>query len=312
MESTEKHNKLISVIMLTHNRENYVERMIKCILDQTMKDYEFIIVDNGSSDRSGAIADAYAAKDDRIKVIHRADGTIGAGRNTGLDAAQGKYIAFVDDDDTCTPDFLEFLYNLIVETSADVAICGASWSGYVRDERLLMNGKEAVEMLLWRKNYNAAFPTKLFRRELFADNRFPKDGKYEDIYLMPKMLAEADKVIYHGLAKYHFEKHDNNNSAWALNHKLLDLPTLKEYLEVYDQRTEWLVNKFPTDKDKWQYFNFSFMVSMVEKVTRLELKDCYDLRDHMKKVLRENYEEFYNCPYILDFEKDWMDKYVVE
>ena len=106
---------MISVIMLTYNREELVGRAIDCILAQTYRDFEFIIVDNGSSDRSGAIADEYAAKDSRIRVIHRERGNIGSGRNAGLDAAKGEYIAFIDDDDWTEPDFLEFLYNLLVE-----------------------------------------------------------------------------------------------------------------------------------------------------------------------------------------------------
>ena len=97
---------MISVIMLTYNRENLVGRAIESILKQTFGDFEFIIVNNGSTDRSGQIADQYAAKDARIRVIHRERGNIGSGRNTGLNAAQGEYIAFIDDDDTCAPDFL--------------------------------------------------------------------------------------------------------------------------------------------------------------------------------------------------------------
>ena len=117
---------MISVLMLTYNRENLVGRAIESILVQTYKDFEFIIVDNGSTDKSGDIAEEYAKKDSRIKVIHRKRGNIGAGRNTALDAAKGDYVAFIDDDDWAEPDFLEFLRNLIVENNADISICGAT------------------------------------------------------------------------------------------------------------------------------------------------------------------------------------------
>lgn len=117
---------MISVIMLTYNREKLVSRAIESILDQTEKNFEFIIVDNGSTDSSGKIADDYAKKDKRIKVIHRKKGNIGAGRNTGLDASIGEYVTFIDDDDYAEPDFLEFLYKLSMESNADVSICGAT------------------------------------------------------------------------------------------------------------------------------------------------------------------------------------------
>ena len=81
---------MISVIMLTYNRERLVPRAIESILNQTYQDFEFLIVDNGSTDKSGKIADTYARQDTRIRVIHRERGNIGAGRNTGLDTARGE------------------------------------------------------------------------------------------------------------------------------------------------------------------------------------------------------------------------------
>ena len=156
---------MISVIMLTYNREALISRAIESILAQTFRDFEFIIVDNGSIDRSGQIAEEYAARDGRIRVIHRDRGNIGMGRNTGLNAAQGEYIAFIDDDDWVEPDFLEFLLGLITETCADIAICGASDKAC--DEKQIMTAEEALIELMWRKKYNAGFPTKLIHVELF-------------------------------------------------------------------------------------------------------------------------------------------------
>jgi glycosyltransferase involved in cell wall biosynthesis len=294
--------------MLTYNRENLVGRMIECILDQSFRDFEFIIVDNGSADNSGKIADDYARKDKRIKVIHRERGNIGSGRNAGIDAANGEYIAFVDDDDTCTPDYLQFLYDLAVENGADASICGATWADF--DEKMIIPPKEAIEVLLWRKRYNVAFPTKLFRRDLYDNNRFLETGKYDDIYLMPKMLARSNKIAYHGLSKYHFDRHWSNNSAWTQNHKLLNAEILREYLNVYGERTEWLTEKFPDSADKWRYFEWSFMISMVEKVTRLELVDCYKIRDEMAAELSEHQADFLGGGFALDFEKEWLALYV--
>ena len=154
----------ISVIMLTYNREKLVSRAIESILRQSEPDFEFIIVDNGSSDRSGAIAEEYAEKDGRICVIHRERGNIGSGRNTGLDAARGKYVAFIDDDDWAEADFLEFLYELAIENNADVSICGAA--DKVFDEKKVMTAEEAIIELMWRKKYNMAFPTKLFSKRI--------------------------------------------------------------------------------------------------------------------------------------------------
>lgn len=298
----------ISVIMLTYNREKLVGRAIESILTQTEQDFEFIIVDNGSSDRSGAIADAYATEDTRIKVIHRERGNIGSGRNTGLNAVCGEYVAFIDDDDWAEPDFLEFLYTLAVQNQSEVAICGATDKSF--HEKKVMTAEEALIELMWRKKYNMAFPTKLFSRRLADMLRFPEEGAYDDIALMYRLLAEAKKVAYHGLPKYTFYRHENNNSAWTTNHSLLNAEILDEYLHAYRMRTEWLSNKFPNSAAAFQYFEWSFMISMVEKINRLQLSDCEKQREYMENELQKHKQEFLNAPEILEFEKEWMERYI--
>ena len=136
----------VSVMMLTYNRENMVRRAIRSIEQQTFRDFEFIIVDNGSTDQSGMIADAAAVHDPRIRVIHRQRGNIGAGRNTALDAARGKYLTFIDDDDWAEPDFLDFLVHLLEETQADIAICGAA--DRIFDEKKVMSAEESLIELM--------------------------------------------------------------------------------------------------------------------------------------------------------------------
>ena len=299
---------MISVMMLTYNREAMVSRAIESVLNQTYRNFEFLIVDNGSTDKSGEIADTYARRDRRIRVIHRARGSIGAGRNTALDAAKGEYLTFLDDDDWAEPDFLSFLLDLLEGSDADVAVCGAA--DKVFDEKKVMTAEEALMELMWRKKYNMAFPTKLFRRELMKTLRFPEEGTYDDIALMYKLLAGARTVAYHGLPKYTFYRHEGNNSAWTTRHELLTPETLEEYLTAYRTRTEWLSELFPAGAPAWRYFEWSFMISMVEKVTRLELKDCYPLREELLAELRANREAFLACPELLPFEREWMEEYV--
>lgn len=298
----------ISVIMLAYNRESLVSRAIEGVLAQTYRDFEFVIVDNGSTDRSGIIADDYAARDSRVRVIHRERGNIGSGRNAGLDASSGEYVAFVDDDDCCAQDFLDFLHGLAVENDADVAICGAQDRAF--DEKRVYPPEEAVITLLWRERFNVQFPTKLIRRRLFDRFRFSESAKYDDIELMPQILASANRVIYHGLPKYAFYRHEGNNSAWTTNHSLLDAETLGEYLQVYRSRTEWLSERFPDSAATWRYFEWSFQISMLEKVTRLGLVDCKPIAEGLKLGLAAHGTEFLNSPHALDFEKEWLRQYV--
>ncbi len=300
---------MISVLMLTYNREKLVSHAIESILAQTYRDFEYVIVDNGSSDASGKIADEYAKKDSRIRVIHRDRGSISAGRNTALDAAKGDYIAFIDDDDWAEPDFLEFLLKLLEENDADISICGAENKAF--DEKKIMTAEDALIELMWRKKYNVGFPTKLIKRELVGKMRFPEEACYDDIALMYKIMASANRVAYHGLPKYTVCRHEGNNSAWTTDHSKLDPATLDEYLNAYRSRTEWLSERFPKSAAAFRYFEWSFMISMVEKVSRLNLADCRKQLEYMKEVLEKNRGEFLSCPEILDFEREWMEKYII-
>ena len=307
----------VSVIMLTYNREGFVARAIESILQQTLSDFEYIIVDNGSSDCSGDIAEEYAKRDARIRVLHISKSNIGTGRNVGLDAANGEYITFIDDDDTAEPDMLEFLYQLARENDADISLCGSTkeiggefFPNCVFDEKLIMTPEEAVVTLLKRKKYNAAMPSKLMRKGLFDKIRFKSEGKYDDISVVYKYFAEAKKVAAHGIPKYCFWRHPGNNSAFTTNDLLLTPEQLDEYFEAFRERTEYLSAKLPKIADYAQYSEWSYMISMCNKISKNHLVSCQAQLDFVKKELEEHYEEFYNSPYIEKFEKEFMRKYI--
>ena len=115
---------LISVIVPIYNVEQYLENCINSILNQTYRNLEVILVDDGSPDNCGGICDLYSDKDPRIKVIHKQNGGLSDARNKGLDAATGEYLAFVDSDDTILPEMIDKLYQRIVIDQSDLAFCG--------------------------------------------------------------------------------------------------------------------------------------------------------------------------------------------
>lgn len=307
----------ISVIMLTYNRENYLKRAVEAILAQTFQDFELILVDNGSTDHSGEICDMFQEKDKRIKAIHIEKSNIGTGRNKGLDIAEGEYIAFADDDDVAEKDFLETLYVNAIENAADISICGAyideenSVTPYgVFEDTRIMTPEEAVVNLMWRKMYNNAFPTKLITKKIFESNRFLDETKYEDIHVMYKVLANANKVVAFGKPKYHFTRHASNNSGVTRKDWMITPEYLAEYRGAYQTRTDWLCRRFPNYSEYWKYFNWSFQISMVNKILSNGILNCEKHLQEMKKDLYENRESFLKSPYVLDFEKSWMEEYI--
>lgn len=310
-------NVKVSVIMLTYNREKYISRAIESIQSQDFDCFEFIIIDNGSTDNSGKIALEYSKIDKRIifKSINKS--TIGKGRNEGLNLSSGDYITFVDDDDTAEPDMLKFLYELAVSNNADMSICGSyknvdgvTLPNCVYDELIIMSPEDAVIELLKRRKYNAAMPTKMLKRYLFDILKFKENGKYDDITATYKYIANAQKIAYYGLPKYSFYRHINNNSSFTTNDLLLTPEQLDEYFDAFKERTEYLSKKLPSITDYAQYSEWSYMISMCNKINKNNLVNCKLQLSHINNVLQQNYDKFYYSPYIENFEKEFMDKYI--
>ena len=308
----------ISVIMLTYNRENYITDAIKSIIGQTFKEFEFIIINNGSTDRSGEIAKELSKNDSRIKVLDLPTNLgIGAGRNKGLDMAKGEYITFIDDDDIAEPDMLEFLYSLATEYNADISICGSTKEAngkilpnYVFDEVLIMDPAEAVVQMLKRKKYNVAMPTKLLKRQLFDKIRFLEIGNYDDITVGYKYLANANKVVAHGLPKYCFRRHETNNSAFTTNDLLLTPKQLDEYFKAFHERTVYISELLPQIAKFVQYSEWSYMISMCNKIVSNNLTNCRSQLELINEELTKNYDEFYYGQYTQEFEREFLRKYI--
>lgn len=307
----------VSVIMLVHNREEYITESISSILNQNFEDFEFIIVNNGSIDESEKIIKKITEEDSRVKYIKLETSQIGIGRNKGLELANGEYVTFVDDDDIAEQDMISFLYNLIKIYDADISICGSTKlvkgqkiSNYIFNEVMIMDAKEAVVEMLKRKKYNVGLPTKLIKKALFDEIRFWENGNYDDIRVGYKYLASARKVIAKGEPKYCVRRHENNNSAFTTNDSLITPNQLDEYIQAFKERTNYLINIYPELENFVRYSEWSFMISMCNKINTNGLVGCEKQLNYFMDELLKNYDAFYYSNYIQDFEKEYMIKYI--
>lgn len=195
---------LVSIIVPVYKVEPYIKECLDSILEQTYKDFELILVDDGSPDQCPAICDAYALADDRIRVIHKENGGLSDARNAGIDAAQGDFLTFIDSDDMVAPEFLESLYALLVQYRADIAVCGilhfndgTMVPGSTPGEIRIMSGREIVS-----KNTGGGYGAfrvetcgKLYRAQLFRELRFPVGRLHEDEGTTPILFYLADTVV---------------------------------------------------------------------------------------------------------------------
>ena len=200
----------ISIIVPVYNVEKYLRKCIDSILNQTFRDFELILVDDGSTDSSGKICDEYSLKDSRIKVIHKENGGQSSARNMGLDVAQGEYIGFVDSDDWIEKDMYEILYRNCKMKDGDIGIIGINfvYNNRVRKglEYPLQSWKkeEGMYKLIEHKYFGNYFCSKIFSRKLFKNIRFKEGIIYEDIDLMYKLIHKSNIIVAEGVMKYNY------------------------------------------------------------------------------------------------------------
>ena len=224
-----KEHDLISIIVPIYNVEQYLEKCINSILNQTYTNLEIILVDDGSPDNSGKICDEYAKKDNRIKVIHKENGGISSARNTGLKVARGAYVGFIDSDDYIEKDMYEILYKNVKKENADISIC----SNYdIYKNKIIGTKKQGIytvmtpeETIIKMNSFGYfGFPVwnKLYKKELFYDLRFLTDKKTcEDWYFLYEVICKCKKIVYQSVPKYYYCLRENSLSQSNVDYEML-------------------------------------------------------------------------------------------
>lgn len=192
---------MISVIVPVYKVEAYLDKCVQSIVDQTYRDLEIILVDDGSPDRCGGMCDAWAAKDARIKVIHTPNQGSSAARNTALDAARGDVIAFVDSDDYLEPRMLAHLHGLLGE---DVDIAECAYTLTAGDDATFdlssssvkcYDVRSAMREHIHNRIFQQVIWNKLYRRSVIGEVRFPVGKKIDDEFFTYQVIGRARTLI---------------------------------------------------------------------------------------------------------------------
>ena len=213
--------KLVSIIIPVYNVEKYLERCLESIIHQTYRHLEIILIDDGSSDNSGKICDEYANKDERIKAIHQKNGGASAARNTGVAAATGDYIAFIDADDYITEDYIDYLYNLIIENNADISSCGyeqVSGQPVAKSSASnikVLSGYDAAMDFIRGKLLNVVM-LKLIKADIAKRVIFPNGHINEDVSTGYLYFYYSCKAVISDVKKYGY--FSNPNGVTNTNH----------------------------------------------------------------------------------------------
>lgn len=233
-------NELVSIIVPIYNVEKYLEQCIDSILNQSYKNLEIILVDDGSPDNCGKICDRYAKSDKRIKVIHKKNGGLSEARNFGLDIARGEYIVFVDSDDYINVHMIKILLENIKKYSTDIVIC--NFNCFENINVVERNLSKNIKIGIYNnidiiKEYFLSSPmelvvawNKIYKRKLFdKDTYFPINRLYEDLATSYKLYFKAQKICILDNRLYYYRKRDNSITNSISKKNIEDLiSTIKE------------------------------------------------------------------------------------
>ena len=273
----------VSIIVPLYNVEPYLRRCVDSLINQTLQNIEIILVDDGSTDGCGVICDKYAAKDTRIHVVHQENAGLSEARNAGIDRARADFLMFVDSDDWVEPDYCKLPLNTAKEQQADLVMF---------QFRRILNGKEvkrrhyaidegiktqAEALDLIQSIVGMAAWNKLYHRDLFRRNRYPKGKVYEDVYLTPILVHKAKQIVYTPAILYNYEKRAGSITT--------DL-SAKNAQDQYDAKTlfaqhlkEW---GYPSLSEKYLQINLLSFVSREWKSPELN-NECTQYLRSLKR-----------------------------
>lgn len=232
-----KQNIKVSVIVPVYNVEKYLDRCVKSIVDQSYKDIEILLIDDGSQDSCGNKIDEWCNRDKRVKAIHRKNGGLSAARNTGIEKAMGSHLVFVDSDDWIHENMIENLVDAL--DYADIVCCGMIYTNGSSEtdikwflEKKIVSGIDAIKMLVENSVFTSHIPKNIFPKSLFEQVRFPEGKIYEDIRTAHKLFIQVGKVcILPEHYYYYFERNDSITNIVKLNNRLEWFDALKERVE---------------------------------------------------------------------------------
>ena len=192
-------NELVSIVVPVYKVENYLKECIDSILHQTYTNFELILVDDGSPDKCGEICDDYARTDNRIRVIHKANGGLSDARNAGIDIAKGKYITFVDSDDYISNEYLSVLFQAASESNADIVQGAESQQPELLDQvkdfhNVELSSMQALKSMFLFDIVQVMAWGKLYKSCLFHEIRYPKGKINEDNFTTYKLIAKSRTV----------------------------------------------------------------------------------------------------------------------
>lgn len=273
-------NEMISIVVPIYNVEKYLEKCIDSMLNQSYKNIEIILVNDGSTDSSGEICDRYADIDNRITVIHKKNGGLSDARNAALDVAKGSYVTFVDSDDYIKEDYILYLYTLLRKYKSDISVCEFDYmeeSGkrinhpFADNREMIFDREMGLKKLLGQKLYTNSSSGKLFKMEHFRDIRYPYGKLYEDTLTIYKLFLKAERISFGANPLYCYIYHNQSISKSGFSSKQMECIYNTEIM-IKD-----VLKEYPSLENACKCRLLDPCVGMLKKVSKKEHPEEYQL-----------------------------------
>lgn len=285
----------VSIIVPIYNVESYIEQTINSVINQTERDIDIILVNDGSTDRSGEICDKYAKKDQRVIVIHKKNGGLSSARNAGLDIARGEYILFVDGDDCLALNAVEYLIDLQKKSQYDLDLIQFRYKEIMKDEEITADDihdeeiqfctdkKMMFENLYKMGGMAASACTKMYHKQLFEDLRFKEGIIHEDEYMVTDILARAENCLYINQELYYYIMRPGSIVKSDFTPKKIDVFIAIQYRRGYLKRVGY---KALLDQENARYF-MTLMNLYCDARENDYYEECKMMENKLKELLDE-------------------------
>lgn len=290
-------SELISLVVPIYKVEKYLARCIESIMNQTYKNLEIILVDDGSPDNCGDICDYYAKKDQRIKVIHKKNGGLSDARNVGIDIARGDYIGFVDSDDYIHPLMYERLWDSMQSSESDIAVSNIEkvygeamkFPSITADEVAIYDGIQAIKNILDKNRHVVSVVAwgKLYKKSLFDGVRFPKGKIHEDEFTTYKLYYKSDRVVeLSGRYYYYFQREDSIMGSKRKGFSYDGLKAYEEMADFFDKEE---------NRELLYQVKYKYLYMLKEAIRELEFSEVIETQN-LRAELEEKYRnEYKHC-----------------
>lgn len=299
MKKVSKEKPLITVIVPIYKVEEYLNRCIESIINQTYENLEIILIDDGSPDNCPKMCDEWAKKDKRIKVIHKENGGLSDARNKGIEQTNGKYITFIDSDDYVEKNYVIELYNAISINDCDISISGIVvkyTNGTIINKytniKEELTPKETIKKILYDDGIDISATAKLYKKEVFKNIRFPKDRLYEDAATTYKLICSSKKIANNSVSTYIYMIRNDSIAQSTFNKKKMDL------IKSTKEMTDFIKDKYPDLSDAcdrrlmYAYLSTISQLASSKKVYKKEEKLLMEyIKKNSKKTLKDK-----KCP----------------